>query len=88
MVRRVAGRPVLPRLHRLVTRGTVLRWHRRLAKKKSTYPNRTGRPSVSAEIIALIERLATDNNSWDTSGSRVSCSNSITRSARPRSAVS
>jgi putative transposase len=32
--------------------------------KKWTYPNRTGRPPVSAEITALIERLATENASW------------------------
>jgi transposase len=50
--------------HRLVTPGTVLRWHRRLVRKKQTYPNRTGRPPVSAEIAALIERLATENASW------------------------
>jgi putative transposase len=32
--------------------------------RKWTYPNRTGRPPVSAEIAALIERLATENYSW------------------------
>ena len=51
------------RAHRLVTPGTVLRWHRRLVRKKWTYPNRTGRAPVSAEIAALIERLATENAS-------------------------
>ncbi len=52
------------RAHRLVTPGTVLRWHRRLITSKWTYPNRTGRPPVSAEIATLIERLATENNAW------------------------
>ena len=52
------------RAHRLVTPGTVLRWHRRLVTKKWTYPNRTGRPPVSTEIAALTGRLATENRSW------------------------
>ncbi len=56
--------PAKPRMRRLVTPGTVLRWHRRLAIRKWTYPNRTGRPPVSAEIAALIERLATENHDW------------------------
>jgi putative transposase len=58
---------LLPRqlgAHRLVTPGTVLRWHRHLVTKQWTYPNRTGRPPVSPEIAALIERLATENKSW------------------------
>ncbi len=56
--------PAKLRTHRLITPGTVLRWHRRLVTQKWTYPNRTGRPPVSAEITALIERLATENASW------------------------
>jgi putative transposase len=56
--------PAKLRTHRLITPGTVLRWHRRLVTRKWTYPNRTGRPPVSAEITALIERLATENAPW------------------------
>jgi transposase len=52
------------RMHRLVTPGTVLRWHRRMVTRKWTYPRRTGRPPVSAEIAALIERVATENHGW------------------------
>jgi putative transposase len=52
------------RAHRLVTPGTILRWHRRLVRKKWTYQNGTGRPPVSTEITTLIERLATENSSW------------------------
>jgi putative transposase len=56
--------PAKLRMHRLVTPGTVLRWHRRLVTRKRTYPRRTGRPPVDAEIAALIERLATENHLW------------------------
>jgi hypothetical protein len=51
------------RAHRLVTPGTVLRWHRRLVARKWTYPYRTGRPPVSPEIAALIERVPLQNSS-------------------------
>jgi putative transposase len=52
------------RAHRLITPGTVLRGHRRLVARKWTYTHRTGRPPVSAEITALIARLAIENVSW------------------------
>jgi transposase len=56
--------PARLRAHRLVTPGTVLRWHRRLIARKWTYPHRAGRPPGSAEVAALVERLATENSGW------------------------
>src|ERR1043166_1293797 len=56
--------PAKLRMHRLITPGTVLRWHRRLVARKWTYPHRSGRPPVSAEIAALIGQLATENRGW------------------------
>ena len=56
--------PARLRTHRLITPGTVLRWHRRLVTLHWTYPHRTGRPPVRAEITALFERLAIQNNTW------------------------
>ena len=51
-------------MHRLITPGTVLRWHRRLVTRKWTYPHRIGRPPVTEEIAALIERLARENHGY------------------------
>ena len=44
--------PARLRAHRLVTPGTVLRWHRRLVTRTWTCPSRTGRPPASARITA------------------------------------
>jgi transposase InsO family protein len=61
LVRRL---PQMLRRHRLVTPGTILRWHRRLIAKKWTYPHRLGRPPVEDAVASLIERMARENRSW------------------------
>ena len=58
---------LLPRhllLHRIVTPGTLLAWHRQIVKNKWTYPNTTGRPLVPEEIRELVRRLARQNPRW------------------------
>jgi transposase InsO family protein len=52
------------RLHRIVTPGILLAWHRRLVKKKWTYPSTPGRPPVPAGVRALVEQLARQNPRW------------------------
>ena len=52
------------RLHRLVTLGTLLAWHRRLVKKRWTYPGVPGRPSLPDEVRALVEQVARENPRW------------------------
>ena len=52
------------RLHRVVTPGTLLAWHRRIVKNKRTYPGTTGRPPVSKEIRQLVRQLARQNPLW------------------------
>jgi hypothetical protein len=44
-----------------VTPGTLLAWHRRLAKRKWTYPNAPGQPPVPAGVRALVEQSARQN---------------------------
>jgi hypothetical protein len=82
--------PARLRMHRLVTPGTVLRWHRHLVTRKWTCPYRTGRPPVSAEIAVLIARLATAAGSSARPGptTRSPTSPSSGSSAVPSSAAS
>jgi hypothetical protein len=60
----VRALPTMLRKHRLVTPGTILRWHRRLVAKKWTYPHRLGRPPVDDTVASLIERMARENHRW------------------------
>src|SRR5689334_5586809 len=61
LVRRL---PHALRCHRLVTPDTILRWHRRLIRKKWAYPNRLGRPPIDDGLATLVVRMATDNPNW------------------------
>src|SRR6516164_160077 len=52
------------RMSRLVTLGTLLRWHKRLVCWRWTYPHRTGRPPVDARVAELIGQMARENPGW------------------------
>src|SRR5450631_2684463 len=56
--------PKRVRLHRIVTPGTLLAWHRHLVKNKWTFPNTTGRPPIPDEIRELVQQLASQNPRW------------------------
>jgi putative transposase len=69
-----ADRAVLAGLARLLPRPswrglfvrpeTLLRWHQDLIRRRWSYPHRRGRPTVAAEIRALVLRLARENPIW------------------------
>jgi transposase InsO family protein len=56
--------PKVLRTHRIVTPGTLLRWHRRMVTRKWTQPRAPGRPPLAGELAGLIVKLARDNPRW------------------------
>ena len=52
------------RLCRIVTPGTLLAWHRRLVRRKWTYPKGAGQPPVPQKIRGLVEHRARQNPRW------------------------
>src|ERR1044072_6120717 len=54
LVRRL---PRALRAHRLVRPNTILGWHRRLVRRRWTYPKRTGRPPIDEVLVALVVRM-------------------------------
>jgi putative transposase len=60
----VAQLPRALRRHRLVTPDTILRCHRRLIRRRWTYPHRSGRPPIEAIVAALVVRMAEENPRW------------------------
>jgi hypothetical protein len=60
------GRKLLAQVATIVTRETLLAWHRKLIAEKydgSAY-RRPGRPRTAMEIIALVIRMAEENRAW------------------------
>jgi putative transposase len=61
------GKQALKEVATLVTPDTILAWHRQLIAQKddgSEYRQVPGRPTISAELEALVVRLAQGNRSW------------------------
>jgi len=59
--------PARLRAHRLVTPGTVLRWHRDIVRRRwaaRSMHGKTGRPATRRNIRALVLRLARENSGW------------------------
>jgi transposase InsO family protein len=62
---KILGRRLLFQFATLVTRDTILAWHRKLIALKWTFPRKgPGRPPVMKKITELVVRMATENKSW------------------------
>jgi putative transposase len=61
LVRRL---PRALRCHRVVTPGTILRWHRFLVRRRWTYHHQTGRSPIDDALAALVVRMARENPRW------------------------
>ena len=48
----------------LVTRTTLLRWHRDLVRRRWTYPHRHGRRGLDPSVVDLVLRMARENPRW------------------------
>src|SRR3981081_1893405 len=88
--------PAALRAHRLITPGTVLRWHKRLAAHRWQQPRAPGRPPIGQDLVELIVRLAEDNPSWGYTriqgelrrlGHRVACCHNPQDPANPPAAT-
>jgi putative transposase len=86
--------PMLPRDLlgvRIVTPGTLLRWHRQLVARYWTYAPKTkqgGRPRTAVVVMDLVIRFARQNPSWVTVAFTGDCSDWDTEPLRPRSGTS
>jgi hypothetical protein len=56
--------PKALRGYRIVTPGTLLRWHKRMVEAKWRRPKVPGRPPLSDELVALVLRFAWENRRW------------------------
>jgi len=68
--------PKALRARRIVTPGTLLRWHQRLVAAKWRQPRALGRPPAPDDLAALILRLARENTRWGVVRIQASCADS------------